>query len=461
VRALLIPLLCLALPGPGRADGSIDLASAVRLAVANSGELAAARLELLTGAARRSAALFSLLPAVSLTYSHSDSVVYDGPDSGLRKILVSVSQRIFGGGAGSRAVTAEDRRLDLARRTLLSLEEETAAEVVRKYADLLAWRARKRTLEEAVDAARFQLSIAREESRLGVATETDALLAALEVKDLELELAEASVKEKRSGFDFGRFLGFRDGETPVPRGRIDLDYRGSVNTGDRDLYLDGARKRSLIMEQLSLRVAESRDALKSARGGRLPEIGLGADFSLTGPAFPLSRPGFGLTLRVGWSSPEFPLSFGLGLGREGRYQRSRSVDAAFGPAPRRGVEGVAVARARLELAARDFTAGAGELGFAVLEELAAVEQLREAAELLREKVRLREKRREILALMVEIGEAPRIDLLREGIEVSQARIGVVGAVMDLFHREAGLLRLCGFSVLSSRATPIVLPEGDA
>lgn len=459
MRFILLPFLILVLPTRLSAQESIDLPSAVKRALAHSSDLAQARLDIISGQAQRSSVFFSLLPAISLGWSESAVVSYEAPDSRTKKISASVSQQIFDGGEALRRLRREERRNHLARRQLLFLEEELTSQVVERYAGILAWRSRRRTLEEALDAACFQLSIAQEEARLGLCTETDVLLAALELKDLQQERADAELKEKRAHYDFGRLLGCRDGQTPLAKGDIDFLYRGSINPRELASFLDAARKNSIHIHRLSLQMEETRDALRSAQGQGLPEVSLGADFSLSGPDFPLSRPGLGLHLRIAWSAPEFPLSLQLGAGREGSYQRSRGLDAGFGPFPRRGSEGPSLARARMELAARDFSARYEELGFAVREELAAVEQLREAADLLREKVVLRERRREILELMVEIGEAPRIDLMREGIAVFQARIAVIQGVMNLFQREAGLLSLCGLPLSLLSSTPILLTEG--
>ncbi len=460
MKTWLVFFLILPLPAPGGADGTIDLSAAVKRAAARGGDLASALLEVRAGEAGLSAAGRRLLPAFSAAYTRNDQVVYDGPDSRLRKISASLTHTVFDGGENRRALAAGERRLGLLRRAAAAAEEEIAVRVAERYTDILALRVRRRTLEEALAAALFQLSVAEEEKRLGVTTETDALLAAAEVKDLELELASAALKEKRAGFEFDRLLGCRDGETLRPRGDIDPDYAGIIDPGDEEKYLDAARKRSPAVQELSARVSDLRDAARTSEGRFLPEIEAGLEFSLAGQDFPLSRPGVTIHLRAAWTSPGFPLAVAFAAGKEGSYERTRSVDAGFGPVPRGMPEDPGIARARLGLAAREFADGMEDLRFAVREELAAVGHLRRTADILREKVGIREKRLAVLGLRVEIGEAGRLELLQEGIEVSRARIGVIDAVMDLFRRETTLLRLCGIYGVTALPPPILIPGDD-
>ncbi len=440
----------------GTDDGpAIDLASALERAKKHSFELRQALFDLGTDEARRRMAYRLFLPTLSLSYAQNDSVLYDSPDARTKKISVALSQLVWDRGKRSHALRLKEIDLRIERRLLDFREEDLMLAVVNFYIEILTLDMKGKILEETTFLTREQARIAAEEMRLGDLKEIDYLDILCRAKDLELELAAARQDEARAIHEFGKLLGLGRGETRRPAGKIDENYRGSVDAGEEAAFLRLARKNSSDLEKLDRDLFDLRETLRREERSWMPELTAKLEVSVLGTAFPLTQPGFSLGLDFAFGGPVFPVSAGLRAGKSSPSERFLGSDGEAKVADDlEGLLSEEIARADLAKGLTTRREAERDIEFSIMEDLSSVEHERRALALLEEKRAVMEKKRSVEEVRLEVGDITRIDYVETEIELAKTKIAILEAVRNLFGRETSLRRRCGTAVFGSYPLPI-------
>jgi outer membrane protein TolC len=450
---------------PPAAEQALNIETAVALALRNSPELRHAAYD-------RSLALESFrlswrdfLPSLSLSYSHNDSVSYGLPDSRSRRLALGLEQLLYAGGARLSERRLAQTSLHLQQRELEGLRLELTMRVIDCYIEILKLRLQREILQESHRQTSFQLQIAGEELRLKAITELDYLEMELAVKDLEIELAGVGQQERQLLFELKGLLGLRGEGGPVPAGRIDAGFTGLLEqsplgqAGDAEAYLLAARRWSVELQRQQARLLELQEALRQAEWSWLPQVSARLELSMAGDELPLTEPGISIALGFTFRAPVLPGQLALSIGSAGPQERSTGFSSAVGLAENLGqLHSVSVARLNLLKAGSELEELQGSLEFAIREQLHSRTHQLALLGLLRGKEALAEKRRHIQALMLEIGEITRLELVEGELELARLRVQILSAVVSLFHLDAALLERCGLEGPGTGLHRIIVPE---
>ncbi len=447
------------------ASGTIEIETAVRKALARSPELRLGDFERRLAAQRLRLTARSFLPTLALEYAHNDSVSYGAADSRTRRLTVTASQLLYGGGRLTRERRVQQGQLKVATASARLKSQELALSVVALYTDILRLGMKQKIEAEARALARKQLAVAREERALGVITELDLLDLEVAVSDLELQQEKTAQEERVLLFRFARLLGYPPESPPRPAGSIAADYAGFLLGEEEPLekaaarYLERTMRASGELLAARLEAEQSRRAALASRWSWLPQVRLVLAVSMSGDRFPLSEPGFSAGLEMGLDLPVLPSAAALSLGSTGAWGRSRGFTVETQPGD--ALEGLwdrSLAELKARQAALQLEELYTQLRFDIAEELAAIRYRKRSLALLRRRLAVEEARLEVQRLRVELGEIRRVDLVTEEIDLAGLRIEVLDGAVALYAAEAALLQRAGGAVLAASHALIVRRE---
>lgn len=456
----LVPVLILSLVQVSQArETGIDLTGAVARARKSSAELSWALFDLGVDETRCRLSWRHYLPAISLGYTRNTSVVYYGPDSRNASVSVGLSGTVYDRGA--RRHDLERKRMDLRlKRKLFEIRErELYLTVAGAYAELLGYRIQEEIMGETLESARMQARISAEELRTGEITEVDHLTILARVKDLELEEAGHHLRRKRLLYEFALMMGGNGDEGFFPEGRLDHGYPGFVKQEDAGYYLDAAEKNSAALLELAGEMYSLGEILRREERSGLPSVSTRMELFVSGREFPLSRPGFTLGIGLAWNNPILPFSAGATAGSRNPFERSLGTDGSLRLADDlEGLLSAEIARVNLHKAGVNHENAIRNLRYSIREELAEIEREAGTLNLLREKQAIGERKLEIQAVLLKIGDITRLDFVEEKISLARIRMDILTSIIRLSGRESALLHACGIPGLSSRPLPMIFGE---
>lgn len=442
-----------------QAAAAVELEAALRLAESNSIELARLRAQSLLDRERLRLSYRSFLPSLDLSYTRSDTVTYAAPDSRSRQLSLAVQMLLYGGGARTAEHSRQRSALRLGEATIAATREGICVEIVRRFIQILTLQMQQRLLGDSQRSTAQQIAIAGEGWRLGEITELDYLEVAVAGADLDIQRAGLQLEERRMLFELQQALGLPPGQPLGIRGQINLDFAGLLESAHPADYLAAARRASLELHRRQAQLTALTEAARRARLAWIPSLSAEAQLSASGDQFPLTEPGFSVGLNLDFRTPLLPGSLGVGAGRQGGNKRSVSSAASLAVAEELDlVHDARLARLELRTAQAQFEDFQDGLEFAVRRMLQEREHRLSTLELLREKERLQGKRRELLALMLELGEVTRARFVEEDTQLAGLRVELVGAVAGLFDLEAQLLQRCGLPLTQGDFQRIIIPE---
>ncbi|MDR2047822.1 MAG: TolC family protein [Treponema sp.] len=421
-----------------RQSGALGFRDAVRLALANSTELKAARAGRALREGAWKAGLRAYLPQLSLAVSEDDRLSQISTDSFLKNYTVSLDQLLWDGGRTGTARALERAELVLLGDQLGQSETEIAEAALDAYRGVLIGRQIISIRESALDSLAEQRRILEEELALGMVTALDAAGGAITFKEAELELAALRLEAEETEMLFAELLGLS--ALPELAESIDVSRKASPPSPDTARQTALSRNPDLALARHTLE--RRRIEAKNASLSWLPTLRAAASFTVSGQRYPLTRYSWSFGLTLNFSSPWFSGSVGGSAGWEPPYDRSARVQSSLSPLPD-PASGIGAKQAELALAQEreNYLALLTKLDRAVIlgiEKITLSEKRRvmalEALDLASEKYRLSQ-------LLMSLGRITRVELMEARIEYAEKETDAVSAAAALLAAERELERL--------------------
>jgi outer membrane protein TolC len=432
-RAAVFAAVCFFLCGKAGAQLSFDEAAA--LAVSASKELKASRMERVLREGAWKLGLRSYLPEIGLSVSEDDRLSLNSADSFLKNYTLSAEQLLWDGGRLKGSRDAERAELVLLADQWKRQAGAIAANAVSAYRQLLLNQKVMAIREASLDSLREQYRILETEFELGRTTRHDLALAAVTVKEAELELEALRLQSAEAERNFAGLLGFEK----LPALGESIDWNRAAVLPGAELVKKTALNRNadLAMERHVLNKKQA-DA-KNASREWFPTLRATGSFTVSGQRYPLSNYGWSVGLSVAFSSPYFTMQSGGSMGWEPPYDRTARVQNSVKPLPDPAA-GLGKKQAKAALALErenyaDMVKKTERDAALALESARLYEERRRSAlaalELAREKFSL-------AFLSLELGRITRLDLMDEQIELTEKEIQAAEAVIAVFAAEAEL-----------------------
>jgi outer membrane protein TolC len=418
-----------------RQGGALGFRDAVRLAVANSTELKAARAGRALREGAWKAGLRTYLPQLGLAVSEDDRLSQISADSFLKNYTVSLDQLLWDGGRTVTARALERAELVILGDQLGQSEAEIAETALDAYRGVLIGRQIISIRESALESLAEQCRILEEELALGMVTALDLAGGNITFKEAELELVSLRLEAEETETLFAELLGLD--RLPDLAESIDIFRKAAPPLPKTARQTALARNPALALARHTL--VRRRTEAKSASLSWLPTLRAETSFTVSGQRYPLTRHSWSVGLTLNFSSPWFTASAGGSAGWEPPYDRTARVQSSFSPLPD-PASGITAKQAKLALAQE-------------LENYSSLLQKTDRAAILGvEKINLCEKRRvmaleamelsaekyRLAGLLMELGRITRVELMDERIEYAEKEAAAVEAAAALLTAEREL-----------------------
>ncbi len=394
-------------------------------------------------------------PELILSYSDSASVVYYNPDSHIKKIGLSLTQEIYDRGKRRSAIDLRKKQLQLEKLKIDDSEEDFTFQVISSFKDILKLDMEISILDDTNLNTSQQLEIGRREMELGEITSLNYLEMEIAHRNIELLLERKNNEKKKMIFSFSRLLSLKSDIKPEITGLINTDYCGFIKEND-DFFIKTAAEKSSNYKEKYLERESAYQNYKITEKENIPDVKADCGFSMSGEEFPLTRPGFDMSVTFSFDKPGLPSSFTAGINKE-EYERSRTLTAQTGPFSNlENIHTREAARLNLDKKGWEIEEFKTVNDFNIRELLLDIDSLKRELILVREKLELQEKKTEIEKLQLKLGEIKRLDYMESTIELSKERINIINSIALLYQKEISLLRLCGIKNIVATGPSLII-----
>ena len=196
----------------------LDLEKAVYTGIKNNRELLFKGKENITAEKNLKLKYRDYFPELTLSYSDSASVVYYMPDSHIKKINLSLSQKIYDRGKRKSAINLGKKQLALEKLKIKDSEEDFTFQIISAFKDILKLDMEISILDNTNQNTSKQLEIAFKEKELGEITSLSFLEMEIAHRNLELLLERKNNEKNKMIFSFSRLLTLKPDINPENRG---------------------------------------------------------------------------------------------------------------------------------------------------------------------------------------------------------------------------------------------------
>ena len=428
-------------------EQSISLATAITRAKENDSELRFLRERYALERFHLAEQYRRVLPRVHLSYTHSDTVQYGGPDNRSRRLAFGVEQLLYDGGRTRRAFRIARIDRELRRITTEQRKRALKTEVTRAYLHVLGLARRVELSRQNLEIGLGQLQVAEQEYLLGRMTNLSLTEVRLAVQEQELAVRQLTVQHAAARRTLSRLIhapGARESQELKPRGSLDLGYTGSMSRDSLNRYVVEAARSSEGYEEHTARIARALTQEQIARRGVLPRLTADGELSVSGREFPLDEPAFSVGLRVELIPAYSGASLQSSAGSPRPETRSRTASLAVTPVERLDrLYHTGQARNDRLRAEAEFARFDAATVDDISRQLGEIEALRDHAAVLRERIAAKRERMTVVSTQVELGERPRLDVLRAVSELNELENTLADLVVSLFERELALMDAIG------------------
>ena len=438
--------------------GSLTFAQAADLAVSVSADL---RFEYRGQKIRENAwilGLRSYLPRLTISAQENDRLQELGPDSFLKNYSIGMDQLLWDGGKLSMSRKLERMELNLSNSRIERLADEIAEAALSAYRTVLSARTILAIRKAALQSLGEQVVILEKEVELGLAIPLDLAEAELALAEARIEIVSLEYDLVEMEKQFADLLGLD--ELPELEEKIDLRRTVLLPAVDASVSLVWEKNPELAEARFS--ISKRQAEYKYASRTWIPTLRLNGSFSLTGQDYPLSRHAWSAGLSIDFSNPWLQNTFAFQTGWESPRDRTANMHNSASPIPDPAAS-MGKRQAGLALALENEK-------YAI-----AIERMGRFAELMLEKCRLAEQRRDIAVDAIEtaakrysleeirlgLGQITRLELMQAHIICTQKEIAAVESAIALMQTERELERLLdlkpgGLSVFARSCSPQTL-----
>ncbi|MCG8478847.1 MAG: TolC family protein [Spirochaetales bacterium] len=413
-------------------------------AIERSAEIRLRRLEAQIQTAVFNRGLRAYFPTLGLSFSGSETIVLDAPDSSVVSVSADIEQPLYRGGR-VRIQRALDRGgIDLARRTQLLTEEATGNAAWTAYQRAVVAQRELDIRTQTLERARERIVVTEAEAAFGRITELQLVQAQLDVAELELDVQESEQAVNRAMFELKRALSYPVDQELILVDDFDVSYNGLDMGEHAPLILDLMLRNNLELSVAKAEETQASQQLRLARRWWQPTVLATFSFGASGSEVPLQQPVFEAGVTVSFGAQELPSSISSTLSRPDDETRSRSSSISSDVLPqlttRLGLRGAEIAFVR----AREATVATQDgLIFTLFEQLDEYERQRETIELRRGRIALADQQLEILRRQEAFGQVTESQLIEAEISRNSAQIDLIRDVLVLIEIERAVEELLG------------------
>ena len=396
-------------------------------------------------------------PEVKLSYSDSASVVYYNPDSHIKKLDLSLSQEIYDRGMRKSSINLGKKQLGLEKLKMDDSEEDFTFQVISSFKEILKLDMERTILEDTYLNTSKQLDVGRKELELGEITSLSYLEMEIANRNVELLLERKKNEKEKIIFSFSRLLTLNPDIKTEITGVINTDYNGFIKD-NADFFIKTAEEKSSLYKEKLLERESAYQNYKITAKENIPDVKAGCGFSMSGEEFPLTKPGFDMSVTFSFNKPGLPTSFTAGINKE-EDERSRTISAETEPFT--NLENIYIkdsSKLALDRTGWEIEEFRINNEFNIREMLIEIGSLKKELLLLREKLIIQEQKTEIEKLQLKLGEIKRIDYMESTIELSKERINLVNSIASLYQNEISLLKLCGIKNIVETGKNLIVEE---
>ena len=432
-----------------------DLETAVYTGLKNNRELIFKGKENITAEKYLKLRYRDYLPEVKFTYTDSASVAYYNPDSHIKKLNFSLTQKIYDRGKRRASINLGQKQLNLEKLKTEDSKDEFVFQIISSFKDILKLEMEAAILDSTYLNTSRQLEIGLKEKELGEITSLSYLEMEIANRNIALLLERKNNEKEKLIFEFSRLLTLDPDLRPEITGKINTSYCGFI-TDDYSFFVKASGERSTAYAEKLLAGETADQNYAAAMKENIPDIKADCGFSISGEQFPLTTPGFDMSVTFSFSKPGIPSSVTAGISRDDS-ERSRIITAETAPFSDIGnIYSGETAKLAMERTARAIEEFKINNEFTVKEILLDIDSIKRELGLLRKKLSVYEKKRAIEELQLELGEIKRIDYVETTIDLSKEKINLVNTVASLYQKEISLLRLCGIKNILKTGSNIIL-----
>lgn len=447
----ILPLLILLLPTAGFGL-ELSLPAAERLAIESSPEIRNAREQISLAALKNQLDLRNFLPSIDLSYSSSRQTNFYAEDSDSIQLGIDISQPLFDGGRTLKSRKLTEIQLGLQASSLELQIEQLRNQVWKLYFSLLMNREKLKLQRELLEISIQQLSIALRKYEMGALTELDYLEAAVEVRNIEIEIFDTENSEQQLCQDLAVIMGFDPrhfAENPLKlTGSIKREYPGApLWADDYRAWVEISMDRNLELKQQQASLHQLKAEYDVLQTSFIPTVSLAASLYVQGTAFPLQQPGCSFSLQLDFPYDPLPSDISLGGGLQGstQYSTSSGGNAELLPALD-FVVNQKNAELKLKQSSEALEDAETALERSIRTALEQLEYNRLKMTLRRSTQDLQKKRLVILETRNKMGEIKELDLLQQRIDFYQEEISIMQGVLELMQFEREFEKLLGIGL---------------
>ena len=396
-------------------------------------------------------------PDVKLSYSDAASVAYYNPDSHIKKLNLSLTQNIYDKGRRKSAIDLGKKQLVLEKIKTNDSKEDFTFQIISSFKDILKLCMEISILNNTYLITSGQLKIGKKEKELGGITILNYLEMEIAHKNIELVLKKKNNEKERKMFSFSRLLSLEPDIKLELTGAVNTEYNGFIIPNSDFFILTAAEKSSLFKEKFLERESAYQN-YKITLKKNIPDMKTDCGFSMSGEDFPLTEPGFDISVTLSFNKPGLPSSFTAGINKEDN-NRSRTINAESRPFS--NLENI-YTKDSAKLTLEKTVWGINEFRinneFNIREILFEIDSLKKELILLRKKLKVQNKKTEIEKLQLKLGEIKRLDYMESTIELSKERINLINTIASLYQKEISLLRLCGIKNMIETSKNLIIQK---
>ena len=442
-------MLLAIIPVAAASPVEIDLNTAERLALESSAGIMNAREQIQLAILQNKLNLRGFLPSLDISFNSNRIVKLHSADSNSLQLGFNISQPIFDGGRSLEALRLAEIQLNLQSAALENSIEELRDTVWQLFHGILLNKEKFKLQKELLEISIEQLIVTAKKYEMGALTELDYLEAAIEVREMELDIMETETEAEGLTQDFAALLGFDYHffeEDPLElSGSLDREYRGlQLWAEDREMWEQIALNDNLELKGKRVELEQIKTEYEISKRAFIPSISLKANLSFSGSRFPLQEPGGSLSLGFDFPNKPAPAGLTIGSGFRDSEQISRSGGSELSVLPELGfIVDEETAKLQLRQTAESIENAETALSRNIRNSLKLLEQRRLRISVLRKTQELQRKRLEILEKRNALGEVTESELLRARVEYYGRETDLLEDVMELIQSERAFEKLIG------------------
>lgn len=389
-------------------------------------------------------------PEMSLSYSKSDSISINAPDSRINKLGLTFNQLLFNGGRDIAEYRSASRELKLRDLKAADMLDQIAHQVSLEYIEILKNREILLVQKQSLENLEKQIEISELEYSLGGLTETDLLDIRIRAVQYSLNIQNTEEKLFQSQFKLAELMNIPLINLSPLKGSLNLNYQGIYSqkiiteTSYISRLKEEAEEFNKELMSYYLKEINAERAVLDSKISWIPKIEANADFNIAGTEYPLNETSFSLGLNFRFNSPLFPGNLSLNAGKSNPEEHNSSINSDISAVDNlEAFIAPSIARNDLYTAKLEIEEMKRLIAFKVDLLAKSIILNNQRCAISRKKIILESEKLCIENIRVEMGELTRLEYVKSEIRLANHRTELIEAIAALYSNEIELEMSCG------------------